>query len=72
MAGAYLVDEGSQTAKRLGLLEGAQKDGEEVPSPVSLLVDAEGILRYVSRPFDFTSFTNTSKVVQLLEAPAAA
>jgi peroxiredoxin len=68
---AFLVDEHAQLAKQWGILDHGEYNGDPVPMPVCMLIDPNGILRFLSRPEDFSSFTDKSKVLKLVEAHAA-
>jgi peroxiredoxin len=67
----YLVDEHAQLAKQWGILDLGEFNGDPVPMPVCMLVDPGGVLRFLSRPEDFSTFADKSKVLALVEAHAA-
>jgi peroxiredoxin len=62
------LDEGSAVARSLGLLQGNKHDGEDVPLPVAVLVDPQGVVRHVSRPDEVTAFANEDRLVAALES----
>jgi peroxiredoxin len=62
-----LVDEESKVAASLAILDPAASDVKPFPMPVCLLIDPDGVLRFVSRPHDFSSFVDESKVISLVE-----
>ncbi len=66
-----LVDEHAKLAADWGVLDQAEFKGDPVPMPVCLLVDPDGILRFMSRPDDFSSFADRTKVLALVEDHAA-
>ena len=66
-----LVDEHAQVAKEWGILDLGEHNGDPVPMPVSLLVDPDGVLRFMSRPEDFSTFVDKTSVLALVEAHAA-
>jgi peroxiredoxin len=68
---AFLVDEHAQIAKQWGILDLGEYEGDPVPMPLCMLVDPSGILRFLSRPEDFSTFADKSKVLALVEAHAA-
>jgi peroxiredoxin len=68
---AYLVDEHAQLAKQWGILDLGEFNGDPVPMPVCMLIDPSGVLRFLSRPEDFSTFSDKSKVLALVEAHAA-
>lgn len=63
-----LVDENARTAKAWGILDLGEHNGDPVPMPVSLLVDPSGVLRFMSRPEDFSTFVDKTSVLALVEA----
>lgn len=67
----FLVDEGAQVAKAWGILDLGEHNGNPVPMPVCMLVDPQGILRFLSRPEDIASIADKRRVLALVEAHAA-
>jgi peroxiredoxin len=70
--GGMHLDEDSKLAKSLGLLEESQREGKDVPLPVTILVDGDGVVRNLSRPDDVTAFSNESKIMGILAQAAPA
>ena len=69
----FVHDKDSAFAVSIGLLEAkAAKEGKDVPLPVAILVDPQGIVRHVSRPDDVTAFSSENKLVRILETVPAA
>jgi peroxiredoxin len=66
-----LVDEHARLAAEWGVLEEFKHDGDPVPMPVCMLVDPDGILRFMSRPDDFSTFVDETKVLALVEVHAS-
>jgi peroxiredoxin len=66
----FLVDEHAELAKRWGILDLGEHNGDPVPMPVCMLIDPAGVLRFLSRPEDFSTFLDKSKVLALVEAHA--
>jgi peroxiredoxin len=69
-----LVDEHARVAAEWGVLDKSEHNGDPVPMPVFMLVDPNGILRFLSRPDDFSTFVDKTRVLALVEdhAPKAA
>jgi peroxiredoxin len=62
-----LVDEHARLAADWGVLDKGEHNGDPIPMPVFMLVDPNGILRFLSRPDDFSSFVDKTRVLALVE-----
>jgi peroxiredoxin len=66
-----LVDEHARLAAEWGVLDQSEHNGDPVPMPVFMLVDPGGLLRFLSRPDDFSTFADKTRVLALVEDQAA-
>jgi len=62
-----LVDKGSEVAKLLGSMHSYKNKDEPVALPVALLVDPDGVLRFVSKPDDASFYNSGSEFGRILE-----
>ena len=67
-----LVDEHARLAADWGVLDKSEHNGDPIPMPVFMLVDPNGILRFLSRPDDFSTFVDKTRVLALVEDAAKA
>jgi peroxiredoxin len=66
-----LWDDNSNLARSLDLLQKDQRDGKDVPMPVTILIDQDGKVRHLSKPDDVTAYTSENRVLSLLQAAPA-
>jgi peroxiredoxin len=65
-----LYDENSNLARALDLIQKDQTNGKDVPLPVTVLIDPQGVVRNISKPDDVTAYSNEQKIISILETAA--
>lgn len=67
-----LLDRGAEAARRFGMLEAEGPNGPTT-LPIAILVDAQGVIRDITKPEDVTAYANESRIAKQLQLlPAAA
>jgi peroxiredoxin len=67
LRGRMVFDASAGVARRFGLIE-PRASGGDVPLPVAILVDPDGIIRDITLPDDVSSYSNESKIQTALKA----